>query len=240
MLLSILIIAAFSFYQEAKALEFKVISEAVMPSQHLKPVFFDSKVLQKIPINVYANKQDDQSLLFMTQDLEYANQLLKKCGVKIGVNKIYFYQADQAFLDFESIEFNAGRVTAHEALLFSQVNLFHPAVILVNALDWTIGEHGTVAVGYPQFYLNRNKKWDDVEKNFYQQAMMGHSVLGKARQKWTLVHEIGHTLFNLSHTNDTNNIMHPVGHERSAEAQFTTSQCQRGLAYYHQFSRNAR
>lgn len=230
----------FSIPMKLMALAFEVKSEVIVQPHYIQPVSLGTNQLQKIPINVYANEQDDQSHQFMIEDLAYTNQKLRVCGVQVEIHKIYRYQADQAFLDFESVEFNSGRVTAHEALLFSQVNPINPAVILVNALDWTIGEHGTVAVGYPQFYLNRNSQWDQLEKKFYQENMLGHSVLGKSRQKWTLVHEIGHTLFNLSHVEDTSNIMHPVGQERLAAAQFTLSQCQKGLAYYHHFKRNVR
>ena len=177
----------------------------------------------------------------MEEDLRYANQKLEPCGAKIEINRIYLFHADEAFMDFESIEFNRGRVTAHEALLFSQVSPIVPSVVLVKALDWTIGEHGTVAVGYPKFYLDRNTSWVGLEKSFYKQAMLGHSVLGESRQPWTLVHEVGHTLLNLSHVQDVENIMHPVGQERLETARFTETQCRMGLAYYQKnytFKRN--
>lgn len=188
--------------------------------------------LISLPIDIYilnADLGNKDKLKQIRLEFVSAQKKLKKCGTQIKINKVFPYQSNENFQKFESIEFNRGEVSPWEKAFYSSVKSLVPNILYVDSLDWTIGEDGTIAVAYPEFYLDLADDISEEDRVFYQKKMLRNTVLGNSRGQWTLTHELGHSLFNLKHSDDNNNLMFPYGFARSKDPEFNDQQCQQAL-----------
>jgi hypothetical protein len=179
----------------------------------------------QVNLDVYLFAEDEDEYQRLIIDLETAQSLISACRIRIQLNQKITLKGDRSIREFESVEFNGGRLSPHEKAFFNLVKNYTSGILLVESLDWTIGEDGTVAVGYAPYILDLSLMQLADERKFLKEKMSGYSILGKSRSSHTLAHELGHSLFNLTHVNDPGNIMFPYGFARAKKAQFSESQC---------------
>lgn len=182
----------------------------------------------QILLDLYIGEKDIPLLDNIQKEIQYSQKKLDKCNILIQLNEVRVINFPSWFYEFESVEFNGGAVSKWEKEFYSQVPSKSTGILYVDSLDWTIGNNGTVAVAYGPFLLDLNIVNDQDDRNFIKEKLLGHSVLGKSRGKWTLVHEIGHSILNLTHVNDPQNIMYPYDFGRNADPEFSQEQCEKG------------
>lgn len=193
-------------------------SESILPTPDKQNII--------IPLDLYLNDQSIKDIERIKIEFKNAQSKLKKCGIQIKINKVFDYKSNDEFQAFESVEFNNARISAWEKDFFSSVQGLVPNVLYVNSMDWTIDDNGTIAIAYPEFYSEKITHSDENQKKFYENKMLGNTVLGNFRGPWTLTHELGHALFNLKHDdNNPENIMFPLGFARSTNPEFNKEQC---------------
>lgn len=185
----------------------------------------------EIALNIYHFPEEEDEYLRLLDDLQTAQALVGECNIRLVLTKKHLLTGDTSLREFESLEFNGGKISEYEWSLFSLVPQYSNGIFLIESLDWTIGENGTVAVGYAPYILELEILETKEEEEFLVKHMSGHSVLGRARSSHTLAHELGHSLFNLRHVGDPTNIMYPYGFGRSPKARFSTEQCQKARSH---------
>lgn len=182
-------------------------------------------------LTIYVTPENNPSLEELEKITNLAQSRLSRCQIFLDVDQKILVEGSPEFSQWESLEFNEGYLSEWERQFFSQVPLFSAGGLFVDSLDWTIGDDGIVAVGYGPFVLDSPGyfKGNEQDRQFYQNHMAGHFVLGKARSQWTFLHEVGHALMNLQHTEYRDNVMFPdYGDVKKINPTFSEEQCQQG------------
>lgn len=188
----------------------------------------DSQYTHVAPLTVYLTEQHSPSLLQIKNMLRQAQMKIDKCNIIVQLQSVVQLRNSEDFALWESVDEN-GHITDWERSFFSVLPSFTNAALFVESLDWTIGDNGTVAIGYPLSYLefSENFRPSAQEAQFYREKMSGKLVIGKAASKWTFLHEIGHAIMDLHHTDHIRNVMFPdLGEYKKIDPVFTTEQCE--------------
>lgn len=230
---------AMSFLGEKKpgsgvsSLNIEVVSSL---SYQLKRQHEESYYTHQTTLRIYFTQNHQMNQEELDRELRRAQKALDVCKIQLNVERVFYLKLADWLLEWESFEFNDGEVSDWEKEFFNWTPTHSAGLIFVDSLDWTIGDDGTTAVGYAPFVLENYEEerftGEDIEgdRKFYHDRMMGHSVIGLARNKWTISHEIGHSLMNLKHSDDGRNIMFPQA-ARYEHASFNQSQCNQAIHY---------
>lgn len=179
-----------------------------------------------LDLNIYdlSSKAKDPELIH--RQLEVAQKKLDRCRIFIRkVNVERFPEASPEFRDWESIAFNNGTVSDWERSFFTRTEPDSAGVLWVDSLDWSKEVDAIIAVGYAEFLLEKPDFIPSSQADFYRRRMVGHAVIGEQAGEWTLIHEIGHAVFNLRHDEESpSNIMFPSRVKHAPE--FSEAQCE--------------
>ncbi len=190
-----------------------------------------------IDLDLYIPIDQINQIPRIREELKRAQKKLNDCSISLFIDRKITLSTSPGFMEFESIEFNRGTPSPHELAFFEMTPKGSRGILLVESLDWTIGSDGTVAIAYGPYILDLNLVSDPRDRMFLRDHMVGYSVLGQHRSDWTLLHELGHSLFNLRHTDDPENIMFPFAFARSPDPNLSESQCEQARSF--SFSRSS-
>ncbi|CAN0122423.1 unnamed protein product, partial [Chrysoparadoxa australica] len=119
-----------------------------------------------VNLDVYLFAQDSSEYQRLIEDLKTAQEIVSTCNIQLNLKRKITITGNEAFREFESLEFNNDRISPYERAIFNLVPEFSSGIILVESLDWTIGDNGTVAVGYAPYILELDILEQEEEKKF--------------------------------------------------------------------------
>ncbi len=162
-----------------------------------------------IKINLILTPSRLASREVLLEEVGYMQRKLDPCAIFIWLDRVYLIEGGNEFNFWETFWFNGNKLTNWETHLFgSHFPNENPAIIWVESLNWTLEGQGTLASAYAPFLLEDNLLTSVFEQQFFMKYMKGHSIIGRYRAPWTMLHELAHALFNLPHVSDPGNIMH--------------------------------
>jgi hypothetical protein len=228
-LIASIFIFSFSFSSETKAFHqdqgFYIV-EQWDPSFLAKQQKSSMKYTHFVELNLYLTPGHTPSKQELKQEWELAQKKLDDCGIYLRVGNILVLEVPQWFREFESLEDHDNHLSRWERVFFAKTPARSAGVIFVESFAWTLEDHGTLAVGYGPYVLRREiLEGEESDKVFFAEHMSGHSVLGPYMKKWTFLHELGHSILDLSHVENPRNIMFP--RDGKLDPSFTQAQCRK-------------
>jgi hypothetical protein len=162
------------------------------------------KLTHQIKLNfLIASKFESKEKL--VKDFERARALFQECGIllKMGaINKI----ENPTLNDYETIWFNDNQLSSTEKELVENLYPDGLTVLVSDIINWSTEGTGTWGAAYAP-YIPEVLKLDSEATRFYREKLLGHIILGDYRERWTLAHELGHSLLDLRHNLYYDNLM---------------------------------
>ncbi|MGH1468610.1 MAG: hypothetical protein ACRBBP_07000 [Bdellovibrionales bacterium] len=142
------------------------------------------------------------------KEIKLAQEIWAQCEIGIKIRNIFKSDLKpEISLDFETIAFNSWRISEFEQEIFDNYSFGVPTVHYVEFLDWSYDKSGTRAISYPPFLDHSLNKVHKDDQLFYKSKMQGSNILSSLRDTSTLAHEIGHSIFDLRHSDLSKNLM---------------------------------